>query len=236
MGSYEEEYRKYYSNTKAKLNIKSEIKSYTNKYTLEKEKKINLNSSDDIYPKSNYIHDEGDIYNKEEQRINYIIEDSGKGTYKGVGTYSGIENYNNQNSYRGFDGSAYYVNSARQNSNSGGEEKNILSNWGKRVAIELFLTLVLFVSVIGIKNLPYKESKTVYGFFKEIVNTNFDYKNFIEDVITIDVMKEVDKIKENLKIKPQYINTFKAENNDEKIDDITLDEAKESTDYDSISN
>lgn len=232
MGSYEDEYRKYYSDAKSKLNIKSEIKSYKNKSNLKDEEILNFNSSMDIYPKAKYEYGEGDTYNKEEKKVNYIIEDKERGTYKGIGTYSGINNYNNQNSYRGFDGyngRTYYGNVGEQNLNAG-EEENILSKWGKRVIIELFLTVVLFVLVIGVKTLPYKEAKNIYGSFKEIVNINFDYKNFIEDVRTIDVVKEVSKIKENFKIKSEEVNTFKPENNDENIDDITSDKTKESTD------
>lgn len=232
MGSYEDEYRKYYSDAKSKLNIKSEIKSYKSKSNLKDEEILNFNSSRDIYPKAKYDYGEGDIYSKEEKKENYIIEDKERGTYKGIGTYSGINNYNNQNSYRGFDGyngRSYYGNSVEHNLNAG-EEENILSKWGKRVIIELVLTVVLFVLVIGVKTLPYKEAKNIYGSFKEIVNINFDYKNFIEDVRTIDVVKEVDKIKENLKIKSEDVNTFNPENNDENIDDITSDKGKESTD------
>ncbi len=45
MGSYEEEYRKYYSNTKAKLNIKSDNKSSINESDLEKEANIRFKLS-----------------------------------------------------------------------------------------------------------------------------------------------------------------------------------------------
>ena len=105
MGSYEEEYRKYYSNTKAKLNIKSDNKSSINESDLEKEQILDLNSAKDIYPKTNYNNGENNIYSKEENKSKYLVEGcQEREACKGIGTYRGINNYNNSNSYKGGDG------------------------------------------------------------------------------------------------------------------------------------
>lgn len=222
MGSYEEEYRKYYSTTKAKFNIKSDIKPSKKKSTLEKEEMFGLDSARDIYPKTNYNYGKNNTYNKEKNKSNYLVEGyEERGTYKGIGTYSGINNYNTSNSYKGIDGyngKHYYGYNGGHNLNSNVEEKKLLGKWGNRIIFELVLTVVLFACVIGMKSLPYKEAKIVYAACKEIVNKDFDYKGFIEDVRTINFMEKIDKIKVNLKIDESSIKTKSADVIESKLD------------------
>ncbi|MBU3136634.1 hypothetical protein KPL39_10190 [Clostridium gasigenes] len=224
MGSYEEEYRKYYSNTKAKLNIKSDNKSSINESDLEKEGILDLNSAKDIYPKTNYNNGESNIYSKEENKSKYLVEGcQEREACKGTGTYRGINNYNNSNSYKGgdgYNGKNYYGYNGGHDLNGKVEEKNLLGKWGNRIIFELVLTVVLFICVIGMKSLPYKEAKTVYTSCKEIVNKDFDYKEFIEEVKTINFMEEIDKIKVSLKI-DEAIKTKSEDVIDSKLDDET---------------
>ena len=259
MGSYEDEYRKYYLDARAKLKIKSDNRLFKNKSDLLKKRTLNFDSFEDIYPKKKY--NEKNIYNDENIYTDediYIDEDiytgenvysrkkesidtrkinKGGDSYRGVGTYRGIDSYNdNQNNYGGFDsynGRAYYGNNLYTGLNTIKEEKSVLSRLGNRIIIELLLTLLLFASVIGIKALPYKETRAIYTTFKGIVNTGFEYNDFMEYVKTIDVMKEINDIKENLnideykEIESDDINTFKLDKNDENVDDITSDNVQE---------
>ncbi|MBU3103793.1 hypothetical protein [Clostridium gasigenes] len=224
MGSYEEEYRKYYSNTKAKLNIKSDNKLSINESDLEKEGILDLNSAKDIYPKTNYNNGESNIYRKEENKSKYLVGGcQERESCKGTGTYRGINNYNNSNSYKGgdgYNGKNYYGYNGVHDLNGKVEEKNLLGKWGNRIIFELVLTVVLFICVIGMKSLPYKEAKTVYTACKEIVNKDFDYKEFIEEVKTINFMEEIDKIKVSLKI-DEAIKTKSEDVIDSKLDDET---------------
>lgn len=261
MGSYEDEYRKYYLDTKTKLKIKSDKRSLKNKSDSLKKRTLNFDSFEDIYPKKKYneknvysdekiytdeniyrdeeiysdenIYTDKEIYSTKKESINTKTINKGGNSYRGIGTYRGIDSYNNnQNNYGGFDGyngRAYYGNNLYNGLNIIKEEKSVLSKLGNRIIIELLLTLLLFASVIGIKSLPYKETRAIYTTFKGIVNTGFEYKDFMEYVKTIDVMKEINNIKENLNI-DEYreiesgdINTFKLDKNDENVDDITSD-------------
>lgn len=190
MGNYEDEYRKYYSDAKAKLNIKSA----KNESELKNEVLVNVDLNRDIYPKmkNNYI-EENNLTEKLE-RSNFLTEE-----YKKIGTYSGIDNYNNSRagsyghrSYYGYDG--------RNSFDGKVEEKTLLNKWGNRVILKLVITVGLFISVMTLKYLPYEEAKTVYIACKEVVSKDFDYKEFIEDVKTINIIEEVDKLKVNLKI------------------------------------
>lgn len=190
MGNYEDEYRKYYSDAKAKLNIKSAKKEPEPK----NEVLVNVDLNRDIYPKmkNNYI-EENNLTEKLE-KSNFLTEE-----YKKIGTYSGIDNYNNSRvgsyghrSYYGYDG--------RNSFDGKVEEKTLLNKWGNRVILKLVITVGLFISVVTLKYLPYEEAKTVYIACKEVVSKDFDYKEFIEDVKTINIIEEVDKLKVNLKI------------------------------------
>lgn len=231
MGSYEDEYKKYYSDIKAKIKVKSNNK----KESILKKEDMNINSSMDIYPKSNRninIYD-----NKEEKHSNLIIDKDELKTYKEVGTYSGISNYNTLNSNKSnsrYSRDSYYGYNSKNNSEQNAEE-NLLGKWGNRIIFKLVITIVLFISIIGLKILPYEETKAVYTMCKEIVSKDFDYKNFIEDVKTINIIDEMEKVKESLKTNDpvgiykqdnskEDISTFNTNNNDENVDEIIVEE------------
>lgn len=203
MGSYEEEYKKYYAEAKARLNIKSNKKESAKKNKLQSNEILGIKPEVDIYPKTEYKYENINEDNKEvtdnsiyENKKYYLIESGMK-----KGTYSGIENYNGMNNYRGLEeygGRSYYGNNGTGNKDK--VEKTLIERIGNTFIIQLALTLVLFISVIALKNLPYKESATIYEACKEVVSNNFDYKVFIEDVKNINIKEEVEKIKVNLKI------------------------------------
>lgn len=133
MGSYEEQYRNYYSDTKAKLKIKTETK----KSSIKNKKVFNKDLLEDLYPKINYKNSNDEIYNEDYEKIyeskeyedkSYMLDEYGKdkymnkdnksrniekstsrideisyGTYRGLESYSGINSYNNTNNTRGFE-------------------------------------------------------------------------------------------------------------------------------------
>ena len=237
MGIYEEEYRKYYSDTKAKLNIKSDRKKFEGKEVLKNEEALKLDLSGDIYPKKNYEETNNKIYNSENinfitegyEKKNYKVEEILCGTYKGLESYSGLSSYNgvsNYNNYRNFDGYSgriHYGYDGGKKTNESIKEKNLIDKFMNRFIIKLVLTGVLFLFIIGFKFSPYEETKVIYTNFKSLVNANFEYKEFIEDVKTIDVMKEMNDIKDNIKRKVDEANDFNAESNDENAEDVNMD-------------
>lgn len=195
MGSYEDEYRKYYSDVKAKLNIKSAKKDIK----LKNESIVNIESNMDIYPKiNNECREEKNV--SKGSGNNYLISSyETKGAYKNIGTYTGIDNYNNIKSDN-YGARSYYGYNGRNSFDGKSEEKTLLNKWGNRVIFKLAITVGLFISVIALKSLPYEEAKAVYTACKEVVSKDFDYKEFIEEVKTINITEEMDKIKVNLKI------------------------------------
>lgn len=196
MGNYEDEYRKYYSDAKAKLNIKSAKK----KAELKNELMINSDSNMDIYPKIKNDYIEDNSLPKKPSKTNYIIEGYEMGgAYKCIGTYTGIDNYNNIKS-DSYGARSYYGYNVRNSFDGKSEEKTLLNKFGNRFILKLSITVGLFISVIALKSLPYEETKAVYTACKEVVSKNFDYKEFIEEVKTINIIEEVDKLKVNLKI------------------------------------
>lgn len=197
MGSYEDEYRKYYTEVKAKLNVKSDKKDYRDGNVLKNEEVLCLESTKDIYPKTDYNYNAIELNEDGEKKSNDLSE-----RIEFRGTYGGIENYTGGNGAIDipYGGRNYYGNNMGSNLNNKVEEKNILMKWGNRIIIELSLTVVLFVGVIVLKAMPYKEAQSIYATCKEVINTDFDYKVFIEDIKTINIMDEIDKLKVNLKI------------------------------------
>lgn len=204
MGSYEEEYRRYYSDAKAKMNIKEEeleVEGFLKGSESKKIEVINSNDNRDIYPKRNYLYeDEVEPYNQE-KRDSYLVENNYKEQVRG--TYRGINNYNIMNGNRGSDvysGRNYYGYSGGRDFNNGVEEKNMLGKLANKFIFQLAVTFVLFAAVITMKSIPNEESKQVYADCKEAIDKNFDYKEFIDDVKTVNIMEEVNKLKVNLKI------------------------------------
>lgn len=226
MGNYEEAYKKYYSDAKAKLNIKSPKKEYD----FKSEVMVNLDSSRDVYPKVSHSYEETNSLSKEINKFDAYEEYS---NYTTRGTYSGLDNYNNQNNYSGRDGYGvrpYYGQRGRGEFNGNIKEENLLGKWGNRAIIKLAITVGLFVSVIVLKSLPYEEAKVVYTACKEVVSNDFDYKNFIEDIKTFNIIEEVDKLKVDINKEEEVdklneeenlndVGTSEVENTNENIDE-----------------
>lgn len=234
MGNYEDAYRDYYLDTKAKLKIKTDSKK-----TYFKNKNVfNEELLEDIYPKMNYESSKDEIYNEDYENSSYdfevddyekdeyiiennnsknvkkntgIIEGTLGGTYRGLESYSGINNYNNINRQRGFEvynGSSYYGQVGGENLNVGNPMNNLVGSWINRFIIKLALTVALFIFVVGLKYSPYEKTRNIYTSFKVAVDKDFKYEEFIETVKTIDIMEKVNEFKESLQMKPEEINNL----------------------------
>ncbi|MGL5353049.1 MAG: hypothetical protein ACRDA5_06970 [Clostridium sp.] len=224
MGGYEEEYRKYYSDAKAKMNIKEEDEvEYLKNNEYKKIGGESIDNSIDIYPKRNYEYDSVDYV----ERDNKYLSENTSGLMQGQfrGTYRGIDSYNNTIGNKGSDvysGRNYYGYNGGGDFNNGVEQKNMLGKLANKFIFQLVVTFILFAAVITMKSIPNEQSKEVYAACKEAINKNFDYKEFIEDVKTVNIMDEVNKLKVNLNL-DDAIKTGTDEGKDintEKVDDI----------------
>lgn len=225
MGNYEEEYRKYYSDTKAKLNIKSSKKQIE----FKNEVMVNLDSDRDIYPKINNEYVEHNELSPIIRKSNYLLEGyEADGEYKPRGTYSGIDNYNNSK-MAGYEAKSYYGYNGRNDFNGKVEEKPFLNQWGNRVIFKLVITVGLFISVIALKSMPYDEAKVVYTVCKEVVSKDFNYKEFVEDIKTININDEMDKLKVNFKIDEEDIQVEKI-TEEEKLNDVSTVQTEDTND------
>lgn len=230
MGNYEEAYRKYYSDAKAKFNIKSSKKELE----LKNEVIVNLDSDRDIYPKGKSDYEVDNTSPNGMYKNNCLIDGCEQNkNYKMMGTYSGIDNYNNSK-MSGYESRPYYGYNGRNSFNDNIEEKTFLNKLGNRIILKLAITVGLFIAVITLKSIPYEEAKVVYTACKEVISKDFDYKEFVEDIKTINITEEMDKLKVNLKIEDEEVqvekiteednaNTLEAEGANKNIDETIID-------------
>lgn len=204
MGSYEDEYKKYYSEAKAKMNIKENDDVFLKEDKLGEIEEENRRYDTDIYPKRNYLNEDEGKYSRGESDDRYLSEnrdifsrEQPRGTYRGIGSY------NISNGNKGADlysGRNYYGYSGGREFNNSIEHKNMLGKLANKFIFQLTGTFILFACVITIKSLPNEQTKQVYAVCKAAIDKNFDYKEFIDDVKTVNIMDEVNKLKVNLKI------------------------------------
>lgn len=74
------------------------------------------------------------------------------------------------------------------------KKKKSKFNIGEILIKQLVGAIVLFVVAFTVKMIPSEEAKSAYAFSKNIVQTDFDYNNFIEYIKNFDVMEYINEI------------------------------------------
>lgn len=103
--------------------------------------------------------------------------------------------------------------------------ENYLNKYLRGTIYRLIGTAVLFVSVLCLKAMPYKEANEAYLSCKSIIDKNFDY-----DKLLITIKEATDEVQNVFKIdnkKTEDIDGFKEESNSINIDSLNNENKEE---------